>query len=132
MNTLLLILGLIALFFGLQRLQVWRMQRNRGKTAPQLQGTYGKAVDSGKPSLFYFYSPSCGACRSMTPVVKEYEGENSRCFPVDISREMDVARAFGVMATPSTVIVENGVIRDFLIGPQAQPKLHQLLAEARN
>ena len=44
----------------------------KGKAAPELTGSFGKAINGGKTALFYFYSPSCGACRSMTPVVEGY------------------------------------------------------------
>lgn len=132
MNTILLIAGILVLFFGVQKFQMWKIQKNKGKDAPNLSGSYGEAIESGKPALFYFHSPSCGACRSMTPVIEEFTGDDSRCFSVNIAQEMSVAQAFGVMATPSTVVVENGIIRDFLLGQRPQQELQKLLTEARN
>jgi len=131
MNTILLISAVLILFFGFQKYQMWKMQKNRGNPAPALSGQYGDAIDSGKASLFYFHSPSCGACRSMTPVISEFTGGGSRCFSVNVAQEMSVAQAFGVMGTPSTVIVENGIIRDFLVGPRPQSELQKLLTEVR-
>lgn len=131
MNTLIVLALFVALFFGFQYLTVFRMRLKRGKPAPNLAGAYAKAVKTGKPALFYFYSPGCGACRSMTPVVEGYTKKSTRCFKVDVSQDMNTARAFGVMATPSTVVVENGVIRDFLVGPRAAPELTGLLEQTR-
>lgn len=131
MRTFLFILLLFGVLLGLQKLQVLRMTRKKGNPAPGLSGAYGEAVATGKPTLFYFYSPGCGACRSMTPLVSEYVGEGSRCFKVDVSRDMATAQAFGVMGTPSTVVVEKGMIRDFIVGPRPEAALTPLLEEAR-
>ena len=130
MNILLIAAVLGVLFFGFQLLMVRRMKRNKGKAAPELSGNRGEAVQSGALALFYFHSPSCGACRTMTPVVQRFTGGKSRCFSVDVSRDMDTARAFGVMATPTTVLVEGGIIRDFLVGPQPESRLLPLLEQA--
>ena len=67
----------------------------------------------------------------MTPVVSRYTKNNPRCFKVDVSKDMDTARAFGVMGTPSTVLVENGLIRDFLVGPKPESDLTALLELTR-
>ena len=118
-----------AAFLGFQYLSILRMKMKKGKPAPSLSGSYGKAVKSGETTLFYFYSPSCGACRSMTPVVERYAGRNDRCFKVDVSQDMETARSFGVMGTPSTVVVENGTIRDFIVGPRPEKELTALLEQ---
>jgi len=131
MRTLLFIIVLFGILLGLQKLQALRMTRKKGKPVTGLSGAYGEAVATGKPTLFYFYSPGCGACRSMTPIVSEYTGEGSRCFKVDVSRDMATAQAFGVMGTPSTVVVENGIVRDFFVGPRPEAVLTPLLEEAR-
>lgn len=123
------ILGVILFFVGAQILLVARMKRQRGKQAPDLTGKAQRRVKGGKPALFYFYSPACGACRTMTPVVRRLEKESKGVFSVDISKDMDTARKFGVMATPTTVVVDKGIIRDVLIGPQPQQTL-EALAEA--
>ena len=122
----------MALFFGFQYLTILRMKMKKGKAAPELKGQYGKAIQAGKIVLFYFYSPSCGACRSMTPLVEGYTKNNSRCFKVDVSRDMNTAWAFGVMGTPSTVLVESGVIKDFLVGPRPVPELTRMLELTRS
>jgi len=131
MNFLSVIVVVVILFFGFQYFMMFRMKLKKGKPAPSLSGHYGKAVESGKMSLFYFYSPSCGACRSMTPIVSEYVEKNSRCFKIDVSRDMDTARAFGVMGTPSTIVVEKGIIKDFIVGPRPAEVLTGILEQTQ-
>ncbi len=133
MNIVIIVaIAIAVLFFGFQKFMVFKMSRKKGKPAPELKGTLGKAIKNGKISLFYFYSPSCGACKSMTPIVEGYTKNNPRCFKVDVSKDMDTARAFGVMGTPSTVVIENGIIRDFFVGPKPQAQLTALLESTRS
>lgn len=120
--------GLIVLFLGLQFFLVARMRRQKGKPAPELSGKIGQWVSKGKAAMFYFYSPSCGACRAMTPAVKKLaKSRKGGVYPIDISQDMATARKFGVMATPTIIVVEKGIIQQVLIGPQPTSALKQLL-----
>lgn len=121
------IVMLVGLFIGFQVFMIRKMQGQRGKPAPALEGKAGKAIARGKASLFYFYSPQCGACRPMTPVVKSMAKKQSSVFPVDISRDMATARKFGVMATPTTILVKDGTVAEVLIGPQPESVLRGLV-----
>ncbi len=119
--------GFVVLFFGFQYLMVLKMKLKKGKAAPALSGKYEKAVRSGKKSMFYFYSDNCGACRAMTPVIEQYARKNPNYFKIDVQNDMQTARKFGVMGTPSTVIVEGGKIVEFLVGPVSEEKIDALL-----
>ena len=132
MNILAVFAIVILAFFGFQYFMVLKMKFKKGKPVPDLTGVYGKAVKSGKTALFYFYSPSCGACRTMTPVVEGYTKNNPRCFKIDVSKDMATARAFGIMGTPSTVLIEKGTIKDFLVGPRPQSELTDMLELTRS
>ena len=126
MTFLYIIIGFIAFILLFQRIITFKMRFKKGKAAPELDGRYGKAINSGNKSLFYFYSQSCGACRPMTPIIDKF-AKKKNVFKVDIARDMDIARKFGVLGTPSTVIVENGIIKEFLVGPQSESKINQLI-----
>jgi len=115
--------GFFALTIGMQLLIRYKSAALKGKPAPDLGGRPGKIIQKGKAALFYFYSPSCGACAAMTPAVKALSKSNEGVFPVDISSDMAVARKFGVMATPTLVVVKNRVIEQILIGPQPTASL---------
>ena len=133
MNAIIAVIaGIAILFFGSQYLIVLKMKLKKGKSAPELPGVYGKAVKNKKTSLFYFYSPQCGACRTMTPLVEQYTKNNSRCFKIDITKDSKTASAFGIMATPSTAVVEDGIIRDFIVGPKPQSDFVELLEQTRS
>jgi len=122
--------GLVAAFIGLQVFMVRRMVRKQGQPPPTLDGKAGRRIERGKPALFYFFSPQCGACRAMTPVVKSMASHDDGVFPVDISQDMATARKFGVMATPTTIVVRDGVIARVLVGPQPETTLRGLMSPA--
>ncbi len=132
MGYLFYAVGLVVLLFigfvAMQFLLVRRMRRLEGQQAPTLTGKAHKRITSGKPALFYFYSPGCGACRTMTPVVERLRSSRDGVFSIDISRDMDTARKFGVMATPTTVLIDNGVVRQVLVGPQPEKVLESAVA----
>lgn len=126
-TVLFIVVGIAALFIGLQLFMVLKMKLKKGKSAPQVEGKAGRLINSGEKVLFYFYSPSCRACKPMTPVVKHLAKSNRNVFPVDISQDMTTAQKFGVMGTPSTVVIEAGKIKDFLVGFQPEDKLRGML-----
>jgi len=123
-----IIIAIAALFIGMQIFMVLKMKLKKGKSAPQLEGKAGRLVNSGERVLFYFYSPGCRACIPMTPVIKNLAKKNKNVFPVDVSRDMATAQKFGVMGTPSTVVIESGTIKEFLVGFQNEDKVRAFLA----
>ncbi|MBN2800646.1 MAG: thioredoxin family protein [Deltaproteobacteria bacterium] len=132
MSTVLIVagltlVGLFALVIGLQFYMIRKMQANRGQPAPELQGEMGEWLAQGKAGLFYFFSPQCGACRAMTPVVKRLAQERGGVFPVDVSKDLSTARSFGVMATPTVVVVRDAKVDQILIGAQSEAVLSGLI-----
>jgi thioredoxin 1 len=128
--ALIAFLGLLVAFTVASRIaMVMRSRAMVGKPAPELSGAPGRAIRKGKRALFYFYSAHCPPCRAMTPVVDELANKHADVFKIDISRDFDTARKFGVMATPSVVLVDKGTIQKFLIGAQSEAKLVQLMED---
>lgn len=121
------LIGVFALFAGLQFFMLRRMRQAEGKPAPALDGEVGALVGSGGKALFYFFSPQCGACRAMTPVVKRLADEREGVFPIDVSRDLTVAQKFGIMATPTVILVDGGVVHSVLVGAQPESRLQALL-----
>ncbi|BBB31869.1 thioredoxin-disulfide reductase [Thermotomaculum hydrothermale] len=70
----------------------------------------------GKDFFVYLYSPSCTPCIRLTPHIKNLISKGVRGKMVDVTKNMEVARKLGIMATPSVVIVKDGYIKDILMG----------------
>ncbi len=106
----------VALFVALN---VWvrlRVKAMEGKPLPDVPGAIGQQLARSKHALLYFMSPGCAACRTLTPKVEKLSRRNSEVFVVDVTRHLDVARALHVLATPSTVEVDNGRIVSVHVG----------------
>mgnify|MGYP001604349336 FL=1 len=120
--------GVLFLFIGMQFFVIWKSKRNKGRKVEGLNGQIGKSVANGGRVLAYFYSPSCSACRTQTPVVEKLQSEFSNVFKVNVADDLDTARAFGVMATPTTAIVNGGVIAELFVGAKSEKELRAYLA----
>ncbi len=83
-------------------------------------GAAGKA-------LLYFYSPTCGPCRAMTPVIDNIIGNHLPAAKIDIHASPELAVKLGVRATPTTLIINNNVVEKVMLGAQPEQKLLDLL-----
>lgn len=116
-TTISVIVGLfLVLMVGMNVVIGARAKAMKGKPLPDLPGTVGESIGKASSGLVYFFSPGCGACRSLTPKLSAIAKKNKNVFLIDISENLDIARAMRIMATPSTVEVASGQIVDVHIG----------------
>lgn len=118
MGTILLVAAglFLALVVGLQLLVRIRARALQGKPLPPVPGAIGKRLASADRGLVYFMSPQCGACRRWTPKLTELSRQGRNVFVIDVTQNLEVARALGVMATPSTIEVEQGRVVGYHVG----------------
>lgn len=115
------LIGIVAAFVGLMvimqlaiRLKVRAL---RGKPLPALEAPWSKRLGGHATSLLYFFSPGCAACRPLTPRFQELSQRRPQSvFVVNVADELSLARALGVMATPSVVELKDGVIANYHVG----------------
>ena len=120
-----LLLGILLGFAALFAMQRWLARLGRaseGQPAAPL-GPLGDA--EGK--LVWFHAPTCAPCRAMHADIRAL-GEQA--IEVDVSRRPDLARAYGVMGTPTTVRVKDGRIAAARVGRLGRDQLAALLADA--
>lgn len=128
MNDILyIVLAFAGLFVLLQLVTRISTFLKKGKEVNGLPGKLGKDVASGRRQLIYFFTHSCQACKAMTPVVEKLSKEFSNIHSVNLARDMDIGRRFGVMGTPAVVLVESGKIKEFTLGAKSEPYLRNLL-----
>lgn len=127
MIALYILIGIVVLFLGLQMIPRMISASKKGKDAPELNRQYNNAIKKSDPALFYFYSPQCGACKPMTPVIDKIAERYRNTLKVNVAEDMDTARKFGVMGTPSVVLVKQGKIAEYLVGPQPEDKIRSIL-----
>jgi len=128
MNSILyIVLAVTAFFLLLQGLIRFAAYRRKGSLIPELNGDLGRRIKNGNRLLLYFYSPACGACRSMTPVIEKMQSENKNVIKINILDESNLARQLGVWGTPATLVVENARINQFLLGARTESYLRKLV-----
>ncbi|MFA5082749.1 MAG: thioredoxin family protein [Hydrogenophilaceae bacterium] len=122
-----LVLGFIALLFLMQYLAVRRARRSEGQAAPDTRAVDGPA-QADRRRLYYFYATRCGPCRAMAPLVDRLSATHRNLIKVDVAAAPDLARGFGIAATPSFILVEDGLIRQVRLGGQSEAQLLDWLA----
>jgi hypothetical protein len=107
-----LVAGLVV---GGRRLAQRRLTRLRGLPSAELWSALG-AVPDGRATVVVFSTPSCGACwtaqKPALAALEDRAGGAVRVIPVDVAGRPEVARAFGVLTVPATIVMgaEGGVL----------------------
>ena len=125
--VLLLLLLLIAVQLGPRILA----RRTVGRSLHGIPGSLGAAIDAGEDVIVVFFGPTCTACRRQEPAVQAVQKDFPSLFLINVPEELSTARTFGVMATPTTVLVRNRTIQKVLVGVQSESTLRSLVQRAR-
>jgi len=82
--------------------------------SPTPEQAYGLFQNSSLPILVDFFSPSCGPCHVMHPVLdrlaRRREGEVV-VVKIDVDAHPEIASGFGVQAVPTFLIIVKGTER---------------------
>ncbi len=118
MGTIVLavVASILALMIGMQLVVRLRARALEGKPLPAVPGALGSQLASLDRALVYFMSPQCGACRRWTPKLTAISRRRRDVFVIDVLQHLEVARALGVMATPSTIEVQQGHVVGYHVG----------------
>ena len=123
------VLALAALMVGqtlwvfLTKLQMkGRSVAELGHLFPELKAGKGRAV-------IYCYSQRCGPCRSLTPQIDRLMETHDNLLKLDIQALPQVARRIGIRATPTTLLIEDGMIHKVILGPDALGAIRIFLRE---
>jgi thiol-disulfide isomerase/thioredoxin len=118
--------GFIALLLLMQFLALRRARQSEGRAAPDTTAVDGAAREDRR-RVYYFHATHCGPCRAMTPVVDRLRETYRNLIKVNVAEAPELARGFGIAATPSFVLVEEGVVRQVKLGGQSEGQLLKLL-----
>lgn len=121
-----LLAGVVAFLFLLQGLAWMRARRSQGQPAPDTADVDGAAA-ADPLRVYYFYAVHCGPCRAIMPLVERLRASHRNLIKVDIADSRELARDFGVAATPSFIQVVDGIIRKVKLGGQSEAQLLAML-----
>ncbi len=117
----------VFMVFGIRIIWWFKAKRLRGKEVPFLKNQFVR-FKRGK-GLIYFHSPNCGPCKLIDPIFKKLSKElkDIHFARIDVSKDPNISKAFGVLATPCMVITQDGRIKEVLIGAITERTLRRKL-----
>jgi thioredoxin 2 len=87
-------------------------------------------IKSSLPAMVDFYSPTCGPCQVLAPVIetlaKKYTGR-VLVAKLDTSRFQVTAGRYGIRGVPTLIFFKNGKVVDQLVGAAPQDQIEQKL-----
>ena len=115
-TSLAVVLLVVGLLVALQVAVRLKARALRGRPLPALPGPLGARLATAPRALVYLFSPSCSACRPLTPRFTELGRRRPDVFVVDVNEELPLARALGVMGTPTVIEVVGGRVAGYHVG----------------
>ena len=89
-----------------------------------------EVLKSNKPVLIDFYADWCGPCRMMAPIIDQIAEEMSdkiKVGKVNVDENQELAMEYGVMSIPTIVIIENGEVKNTLVGVRDKNEIKEML-----
>lgn len=122
--VILIIFVFLTLLFAFQFYLIQKSKRISGGTIDlnQIRPDLRKHFDKDK-LLVYFYSPNCSACRYQAPIIENMKKQNFNTLSIDVSKDLQLARVFGIMGTPSIALMKGNFVKEFFVGYQDEEKL---------
>ncbi len=126
-----LAIGVSIIFFVAHLVPMLLISKSKGSLVPDISDLTGVAPSADK-MLYYFSSPNCQLSKGMTPIIEELSSSRKDVMMFDISgqdsKHLEVAERFGVIGTPSIVLVNNGKILKVVLGAKSRKKIESLLS----
>ena len=89
-----------------------------------------KVLQETRPVLVDFWSPSCGPCRALAPVVAALaaaNGDSAVIAKANAFETPNLAAKLGVASLPTILVFKNGEVVSRLSGVQKEVALQQIL-----
>ena len=98
-----------------------------GRSAAPLYGVFPDLATVEGPALVYCFSPNCGPCRPMSKEVDILAAQGAAVFKLDISRYPDLVSEFGIRATPTLILIDQGAVARMLLGVRTADAMSELI-----
>ncbi|MFW5749826.1 MAG: thioredoxin [Halanaerobium sp.] len=85
-----------------------------------------EVLSSDKKVLVDFWAEWCGPCRMVAPVVEDIAKEYSdqiKVAKLNVDQNQSTASRYGIMSIPTMLVMEDGKVKDKLVGYMPKDKL---------
>ena len=90
-------------------------------------------LGSNIPVFVDFYADWCGPCRMIAPTIEalseEYEGK-VKFVKINVDNNQQLAMKYDIMSIPTSMLFENGTVKDSLIGAYPASAYRQRIDQA--
>ncbi len=89
-----------------------------------------EVLASSNPVLVDFWAPWCGPCRKLSPIIDELAnelGDKIKIVKVDVDKNKEKAREYGIGSIPSLLIFKNGELLENNSGFQSKTELELMM-----
>lgn len=90
-----------------------------------------EVMNSEAPVLLDFWSPRCGPCQMVLPLIDELAGEvkGAKIGKVNVDEQPELARTFRVMSIPMLTVVKGGQVVKSAVGARSKADIRQMITE---
>jgi thioredoxin 1 len=124
-----LVLSLVGLSLALVLWSGLSARHLKGQPVDVLYSALPALRDCAGKAVVYCHSEHCAPCRKMMPEIERLRRQHANLFALDISRHASAARSLGIRATPTHLLVENGIVIKALLGSATIPAITVFLAQ---
>ena len=89
---------------------------------------FDDAIKDGKV-VVDCYAPWCGPCRMLGPIIDDIakELDDYSFYKLNVDNAEDISRRYGIMSIPALLIIENGELKQKLVGFKSKEELKTIL-----
>ena len=90
--------------------------------------SFDSIIKEGKV-LVDCYANWCGPCKMLAPIIEELSSEidNYAFYKLDVDKNEEISRKYGIMSIPTLLIFENGELKNKLVGFKNKNELEDIL-----
>lgn len=93
-----------------------KARQHIGNDVAEITHAFVSPAQNVRHKIFYFTAAYCGPCKAMSPMIEQLQQTYPGLIKIDIEKQPGLTESFGVMATPTFVVVKDNHISEVKVG----------------